>query len=119
MRLISSTREDADGNFLESNTYTYDAASNISQRVQVVAVTETPDATATPTPSTQTPTPSTSCLGDCNGDGQVSISELVTMVNISLGEQPLANCPFGHGNDDGMITIDELMVAVNNALEGC
>jgi hypothetical protein len=122
MRLISSTRSDADGNFLESNTYTYDAASNITQKVQVLAVTDTPEPSPTETPTQAAATPTaapTSCLGDCNGDGQVTISELVTLVNIALEQQSLDRCPLGDGNGDGMITIDELMTAVNNALEGC
>jgi hypothetical protein len=122
MRLISSTRSDADGNFLESNTYTYDAASNITQKVQVLAVTDTPEPSPTETPTQAAATPTaapTSCLGDCNGDGQVTISELVTLVNIALEQQSLDRCSLGDGNGDGMITIDELMTAVNNALEGC
>jgi len=121
MRLVSSTRSDASGNFLESNTYTYDAASNITQRVQVVAVTETPTPGATETPSVPVSTPTSQpsgCAGDCNGDGQVTIDELITLVNVSLGEAPLA-CPSADLNGDGTISIDELMVAVNNALLGC
>jgi hypothetical protein len=79
-----------------------------------------PSATATSPPGA-TPTatsPAGACIGDCDGDGTVSIDELITLVNIGLGG-PLATCPAGDRNADGEITIDELVVAVSNALEGC
>ncbi len=72
---------------------------------------------ATPTP---TPTPLvSSCVGDCNGDGEVAINELITGVNIALGGLPLDRCPSFDINDDGEIEINELITAVNNALAGC
>ena len=120
LRLVSATRSDAGGNFLESDTYTYDAASNITQRVQVISVTETPTPIVTATPGTPAPTatPRAACAGDCNGDGEVSINEIVGLVNVSLGEAPLT-CPSADLNGDGTIEINELMVVVNNALLGC
>lgn len=59
------------------------------------------------------------CIGDCGGDGDVSIDELITGVNIALGNQSLASCPAFDGNGDGQVTIDELITGVNNALNGC
>jgi hypothetical protein len=61
MRLVSATRSDSGGNFVESDTYTYDAASNITQRVQVISVTETPTPLVTATAGTPaaTETPGT------------------------------------------------------------
>ena len=59
MRLVSMNRTDADGNFLQSITYTYDASSNVTQKVEVVAVTETPTTAPTATPTigpSETPT---------------------------------------------------------------
>jgi hypothetical protein len=69
--------------------------------------------------STLTPTqPLSTCVGDCDGDGSVSISELVTGVNIALGTQPLSRCPaFDPGG--GGVSISDLVTAVNNALDGC
>lgn len=88
--------------------------------------TRTPPAgTATPieTIGTETPVtptlPPATCLGDCDGSGDVVVSELVTMVNIALGNFPLSRCPAGDGDSDGAIRINELVGAVSNALNGC
>lgn len=59
------------------------------------------------------------CVGDCDGDGSVSIAELIRGVNIALGQQPVGNCPEFDRNDDGKVSISELVAAVNNALSGC
>jgi hypothetical protein len=80
--------------------------------------TATPTSTATPTPSaTETPPPA--CVGDCNGDGTVSVDELVRGVNIALGAQPLDLCPVFDGDQSLEVTVNELITAVNNALKGC
>jgi hypothetical protein len=49
----------------------------------------------------------------------VSVDELVKLVNIALGRQPLSNCSAGDTNGDGEITIDEIVRAVNRLLAGC
>jgi hypothetical protein len=77
----------------------------------------TPTVTDTPAP-TPTPTPPP-CPGDCNGDGAVSINELITAVNISAGSTPLDACPAADRNGNGRVTIDELIAAVNVAAGGC
>ncbi|HXQ23876.1 MAG TPA: hypothetical protein VN812_19505 [Candidatus Acidoferrales bacterium] len=59
------------------------------------------------------------CVGDCNGNGSVTIDELLTLVNIALDAAPLPSCVAGNANHDGQITIDEILAAVNNALNGC
>lgn len=86
------------------------------------AVTETPAPTATDTTGigpSPTPTPAGStCAGDCNGDGVVTISELITSVNMALGAGG-ATCPAVDGNGDGSVAINELIAAVNGALGGC
>jgi hypothetical protein len=70
-----------------------------------------------PTPiPTPTPVP---CVGDCNGDGEVTVDELLTMVNIALGNLPVTSCSAGDGNGDGEVTVDEILLATNNALRGC
>ncbi len=83
--------------------------------------TESPTPTQTPTASatatlTRTPVP---CVGNCNGDAQVTVNELITMVNIALGTAPLSTCPVGDANGDKDITVNEIIAAVNNALNGC
>ncbi len=59
------------------------------------------------------------CPGDCDGDGQVSIAELIRGVNIALGSLPAGDCTAMDGNGDGSVAINELIAAVNAALDGC
>jgi len=59
------------------------------------------------------------CVGDCNGDGSVTVDELVLGVDIALGTIEGTQCPRLDRNADGKVTIDELVVAVSNALNGC
>lgn len=84
--------------------------------------TATATASALPTGVAPTPTATTPaappCSGDCNGDGSVTIEELIAMVNVALGA-PLALCPAGDRSGDGAIAIDELVTAVVHALDGC
>jgi len=58
------------------------------------------------------------CAGDCNGDGAVTVDEIITMVNLALGT-PSPACAAGDLNHDGEITIDEILAAVNNLLGEC
>jgi len=60
-----------------------------------------------------------SCTGDCSGDGEVTVNELITMVNIALGTANVSTCGAGDANGDGQITINEIIAGVNNALNGC
>lgn len=60
-----------------------------------------------------------SCVGDCNGDGVVTVNEIIIGVNIALGNQTLDQCPSFDANGNGAVTVDELIKAVNNALNGC
>ena len=59
------------------------------------------------------------CAGDCNGDGEVAINELITGVNIALGSQQVSACPSFDVSGDGAVAINELISGVNNALNGC
>ena len=75
---------------------------------------------ASPTPtSTPTPAPPLRCVGDCQHDGSVTVDELVTMVNIALGNAAVATCTAGDADANEQITIDEVISAVNVALQGC
>jgi hypothetical protein len=58
------------------------------------------------------------CTGDCNGDGRVTIDEVVRLVSFVLGDAVIA-CPAGDSDASGTITVDEVVTAVNNALGGC
>jgi len=84
--------------------------------------TEAATATATASPSpTPSATPTTRpCPGDCDHSGGVSITDIVTMVDLALQSPPTATgCAAGDTNGDGQITIDEILVAVRNSLSGC
>jgi hypothetical protein len=59
------------------------------------------------------------CVGDCHNDGHVTVDEILTMVNIALGNAEMWECDSGDAKDDGQITVDEILMAVNNALNGC
>ena len=81
--------------------------------------TQTPSATTTPSAVvTPTATP-IACIGDCNHSGEVTVDEIITMVNIALGNSPVSACLAGDANGDGEITVNEIIAAVNNALNGC
>ncbi|MFI5398372.1 MAG: hypothetical protein ACHQ9S_22780 [Candidatus Binatia bacterium] len=59
------------------------------------------------------------CVGDCNGDHQVTVDELLTGVGVALGNVPMDQCPAFDANGDGTVTIDELLAGVIDALNGC
>lgn len=83
--------------------------------------TMTPTATVTPTVA-NTPTPSrvpVRCAGDCDGDGQVSINELILGVNIALGTAAADSCAAFDRDGDGQVSVSELIAGVNSALGGC
>jgi hypothetical protein len=59
------------------------------------------------------------CVGDCSADGEVTVDELISMVNIALEASPLTACAAGDADNDGAISINEIIIGVNNALTGC
>jgi hypothetical protein len=63
--------------------------------------------------------PPPSCRGDCNGDGQVSINELIRGVNIALGDQAVTVCLAVDADQNGRVAINELIQAVTSSLQGC
>lgn len=61
----------------------------------------------------------THCAGDCDGDGNVTVDEVITGVNIALGVASIASCIAFDRDGDGVITVDEVILAVSTALMGC
>lgn len=59
------------------------------------------------------------CGGDCGGDGEVTVNEILALVNIALGSGDVSTCSAGDRNADGEITVDEIVAALQNALDGC
>ena len=58
------------------------------------------------------------CVGDCDGGGSVTIDELITLVNIALGNAQPSACQ--HGVPSGAeVNVALIIQAVNNALNGC
>jgi hypothetical protein len=85
--------------------------------------TPTPTVTATP-PVTVTPTvtptrPAPLCVGDCNGDGRVTVDEPVVGVNVALGLSVVAACEAFDADRDGTVIVNELVRGVANAITGC
>jgi len=71
-----------------------------------------------PTPTPTVPA-SGGCVGDCTGDGVVTVDEIVVGVAIGLGSSAVTTCPAFDVNADGSVTIEELVRAVDLALRGC
>jgi hypothetical protein len=94
-----------------STTPDGDEAAITTLMIAVGNVVPTPTPTATPVPST--------CAGDCNSDGQVTVNELIASVNVALGSLPGSTCLACDTNRDGMVSVNELVAAVGKALNGC
>ena len=59
------------------------------------------------------------CVGDCDHDGMVTVTELILGVNIALDRTVLTACPSFDRDGDGRVTIPELIAAVVDALNDC
>lgn len=59
------------------------------------------------------------CTGDCDGDGTVTVDEIVTALNIGLGIRPVTDCVAADSSGDGSVTVDEIVTALTLALDGC
>lgn len=72
----------------------------------------------TPTPTrTEEPIPR-SCIGDCDGDGLVTVNEILFLLSLSLGEAA-GECMAGDLDGSGSVTVEEVVAAVDKALNGC
>jgi len=88
--------------------------------VVVPTPTDTPvEPTATETPVEATPTARPVCVGDCDGTGMVTVGNLITGVNIALGNQQIDACTSFDIDGDGMVSVSELIQAVTYALSSC
>jgi hypothetical protein len=81
--------------------------------------TPTPTPTATATPTTRTTLPPGPCVGDCDGDGSVSVGELVLGIGMALGRDERSSCSDLDFDENGAISIDEILLGVRSALHGC
>jgi hypothetical protein len=71
--------------------------------------TGTPTRTWTPSPF---PTCVSSCVGDCNCDENIQISELIYVTAIALGNKPLVGCPSADADGDENVSSHEQIMAV-------
>jgi hypothetical protein len=105
----------------ETPTSTPSATPSGSPTPTETVVTPTPSPSETPTPlptatPTSTPIP---CPGDCDISGDVTVDEIVALVNIALSNDGLDTCRAGDRDASGDVTIDEIIAAVNAALGAC
>jgi len=63
--------------------------------------------------------PSPACTGDCNGDDDVAIDELMKGVNIALDLEAMNTCPVFDIGGDAQVTVYELLSGVKAAVNGC
>jgi hypothetical protein len=78
----------------------------------------TPTQPSGPTPTATNP-PTGACIGDCNDDGEVAVNEMISGVNIALGNSDVDTCPSFDTNGDDAVTVNELIGGVNALLNGC
>lgn len=88
---------------------------NITDVLPTATATTIPPAMSTPT---QTATPPMLCVGDCAGTQTVAITDIITLVNIALGNAEPSACPHGIPSD-AQVNVTLIIQAVNNALKAC
>jgi ELWxxDGT repeat protein len=59
------------------------------------------------------------CSGDCSGNGEVTIDELVNGIGIASAGRGIDRCVSMDRAGDGSVGIDDLVAAVGHALDGC
>lgn len=59
------------------------------------------------------------CVGDCSGDCQVTVDEILTLVNIALGNSDVSACATFSVGEIHIPEIPDIIQAINNALLGC
>ncbi|MGH7788174.1 MAG: hypothetical protein ACRERC_14980 [Candidatus Binatia bacterium] len=59
------------------------------------------------------------CVGDCNDNRRVTISELITAVGFALDDRAPDDCQAIDVNLDRRVSVNELIRAVGSALNGC
>jgi hypothetical protein len=67
----------------------------------------------------------TTCTGDCDANGHVTIGEVIKCVNLFLGQplcspsNPNLSCPVADASLNGSVSIGEVTGCVNRFLNGC
>jgi sugar lactone lactonase YvrE len=63
--------------------------------------------------------PAAACTGDCDGNDEIAVNELLLGINIGLGSAQMNACPVFDTSADGEVTVDELLASVKAAVLGC
>lgn len=63
--------------------------------------------------------PGSFCAGDCDANGQVTVDEIITGVNVALGTTDIDACARFDTGGDRRVTVEEIVQAVAVALGGC
>lgn len=63
--------------------------------------------------------PAQACLGDCNGDREVTVDEVTTGIQRALGEDTAPRCAAFDPDSDGRVDVADVITAVTNLLHGC
>lgn len=59
------------------------------------------------------------CVGDCSGDRNVTVDEIVTGVNLALGSAALFSCGAFDADGNAEVLIDDLVRGIQFMLSGC
>src|SRR5262245_50042513 len=59
------------------------------------------------------------CVGDCDGNGSITVEELVRGVGMVLDRVPVSECPSFDDDMDGTVSVAELVRSVSRLIEGC
>jgi putative iron-regulated protein len=60
-----------------------------------------------------------SCRGDCDGNGHVTVGEIVKGAHLALAERGTEECQALDADADDVVSVDELVEAVGRSLHGC
>jgi Tol biopolymer transport system component len=63
--------------------------------------------------------PAPRCVGDCNGDRQVSAGEVTRAMLIMTKRAPLSDCPAADADGDGQVFVSDITRALLNLARGC
>jgi hypothetical protein len=109
---------------LAGQTYFVSVATRLDEWGPVTLSWSAPPFTPTPTDTpTDTPTPTATstmipCVGDCGGTRTVVVNDIITLVNIALGNAQPSACPKGIPSG-AQVDVALIIRAVNSALSGC
>jgi hypothetical protein len=59
------------------------------------------------------------CAGDCNGNGTVTVDELLTLANVALGTASPSACAASGMAGQSQITVEDVVAGAKSALQGC